>query len=293
MIIDANNVKTTVVTTITKQLFKRMNTMTSSTITSPEETNGPTDMLHALHRDERELRVLAVILSLAGGLVLSFLLGVGIFIYWHWRAYRARQLKRKKNKDDKRKLSCTSTLSTTSSTTSNNVYTVQHSFSTISENSLPSPTLNMSFSSSLSSSSSSYSNNHQQHHHHTYQQSPLQSVQHYDNPHISTSSSFSSSLPIPEASQLASISSSTATPNRESIDNLEPNISDIDEKKQLSKAIIVPLMPPSTLLHPSSSSSSTVAPPIPSAPTAKECLSMNESSSIDQIDIPPPAYSPK
>lgn len=54
----------------------------------------PTDMLHALHRDEKELRVLAVILSLTGGLVLSFLLGVGIFVYWHWRSYRTRQRKK-------------------------------------------------------------------------------------------------------------------------------------------------------------------------------------------------------
>ncbi|KAI8073796.1 hypothetical protein BC940DRAFT_329358 [Gongronella butleri] len=72
-------------------------TFSSGTLSSnwlmPAETVS-SDMLRALHHDERELRHLVVILSLTGGLVLSFLLGVGIFIYWHWRAWSHRRRKR-------------------------------------------------------------------------------------------------------------------------------------------------------------------------------------------------------
>lgn len=42
-------------------------------------------LLHRLHTNERQLRTLAVILSLTGGLALSFALGVGIMIYWYSR----------------------------------------------------------------------------------------------------------------------------------------------------------------------------------------------------------------
>jgi hypothetical protein len=42
-------------------------------------------LLYRLHTNESQLRILAVVLSLTGGLVLSFALGVSILIYWHTR----------------------------------------------------------------------------------------------------------------------------------------------------------------------------------------------------------------
>ncbi|KAG2213161.1 hypothetical protein INT47_011310 [Mucor saturninus] len=45
--------------------------------------DSPSILLHRLHTNERQLRTLAVVLSLAGGLALSFALGVGIMIYWY------------------------------------------------------------------------------------------------------------------------------------------------------------------------------------------------------------------
>jgi hypothetical protein len=60
----------------------------SSHILSSIPTNtiiedSPSILLHRLHSNERQLRTLAVVLSLAGGLALSFALGVGIMIYWY------------------------------------------------------------------------------------------------------------------------------------------------------------------------------------------------------------------
>ncbi|CEG74391.1 hypothetical protein RMATCC62417_09618 [Rhizopus microsporus] len=40
-------------------------------------------LLYRLHTNEVQLRTLAVILSLTGGLALSFAVGVGILIYWY------------------------------------------------------------------------------------------------------------------------------------------------------------------------------------------------------------------
>ncbi|KAI8366813.1 uncharacterized protein BYT42DRAFT_143818 [Radiomyces spectabilis] len=60
-----------------------------STIIATEEAS--TTLLHRLHTNERALRTLAVVLSLAGGLVLSFTLGVGIFVYWYFRKYKRRR----------------------------------------------------------------------------------------------------------------------------------------------------------------------------------------------------------
>ncbi|CAO3628257.1 unnamed protein product [Mucor hiemalis] len=45
-------------------------------------------LLQKLHTNERQLRTLAVVLSLTGGLALSFALGVGIMIYWYCHKYK-------------------------------------------------------------------------------------------------------------------------------------------------------------------------------------------------------------
>lgn len=57
--------------------------------TSTEES--PSTLLHRLHTNERQLRTLAVVLSLTGGLALSFALGVGILIYWYSRKCKERR----------------------------------------------------------------------------------------------------------------------------------------------------------------------------------------------------------
>jgi hypothetical protein len=60
-------------------------------------------LLHRLHTNESQLRTLVVILSLTGGLALSFVLGVGIMIYWYFRKCKQkRRLSDKKpsNQDD-------------------------------------------------------------------------------------------------------------------------------------------------------------------------------------------------
>ncbi|KAI8329906.1 hypothetical protein BD560DRAFT_451587 [Blakeslea trispora] len=49
---------------------------------------GDSTLIHRLHSNERQLRTLVVILSLAGGLALSFVLGVGILICWSSQRYR-------------------------------------------------------------------------------------------------------------------------------------------------------------------------------------------------------------
>jgi hypothetical protein len=54
---------------------------TIAQLTATEEASST--LLHRLHTNERQLRTLAVILSLTGGLALSFALGVGILIYWY------------------------------------------------------------------------------------------------------------------------------------------------------------------------------------------------------------------
>ncbi|CAO3598633.1 unnamed protein product [Absidia cylindrospora] len=122
------------------------NTTIASSASSDQQE--PTDMLHALHHDEKELRILAVVLSLTGGLVLSFLLGVGIFVYWHWRAWRARR--RKKYQKSKKLLS--------------SIETDDIEISTSAQPSIlsPIPTSSSSSSSLLSSLSSSYSLSHSQ-----------------------------------------------------------------------------------------------------------------------------------
>ncbi|CAO3613038.1 unnamed protein product [Cunninghamella blakesleeana] len=319
MPIDINNVKSTIITVTSQQLFKRMDNKISPPSSITEEIIGANDMLHALHRDERELRVLAVLLSLAGGLVLSFLLGVGIFIYWHWRAYRTRRLKRKKKIMNKeRGLSCTSLLSSTS-TISSHAYTItSETHSTLNNNNNNSNN-NTSPLSTITFFPSNHITDHplpspmqsihpyQHHHQHRQQNDSIPSPTIITTvPSVSTStSSFSLStttpIPIstlshqafiPNITHQASSSSSSPSSNIESIDNLEPIHNHINEKKQpLSALPDIPLMPPSLPLHPTCSSSSSTL-PIPSAPTAKECLSMNENL-IEQIDIPPPAYSYK
>ncbi|KAL7330853.1 hypothetical protein PS15p_205743 [Mucor circinelloides] len=57
--------------------------------TTTEESSST--LLHRLHTNERQLRTLAVILSLTGGLSLSFALGVGIMIYWYSRKCKQRR----------------------------------------------------------------------------------------------------------------------------------------------------------------------------------------------------------
>lgn len=49
-------------------------------------------LLQKLHTNERQLRTLAVVLSLTGGLALSFALGVGIMIYWYCHKYKQKGL---------------------------------------------------------------------------------------------------------------------------------------------------------------------------------------------------------
>lgn len=65
--------------------------------TGTEES--PSTLLHRLHTNERQLRTLAVVLSLTGGLALSFALGVGILIYWYTR--KCKEKRRLLNKRDK------------------------------------------------------------------------------------------------------------------------------------------------------------------------------------------------
>ncbi|KAI8073415.1 uncharacterized protein B0P05DRAFT_588699 [Gilbertella persicaria] len=48
-------------------------------------------LIHRLHTNESQLRTLAVVLSLTGGLSLSFALGVGILIYWYSRKCKQRR----------------------------------------------------------------------------------------------------------------------------------------------------------------------------------------------------------
>ncbi|KAL9557578.1 hypothetical protein MBANPS3_001302 [Mucor bainieri] len=60
-----------------------------SMATTTEESSST--LLHRLHTNERQLRTLAVILSLTGGLSLSFALGVGIMIYWYSRKCKQRR----------------------------------------------------------------------------------------------------------------------------------------------------------------------------------------------------------
>ncbi|KAK4521072.1 uncharacterized protein ATC70_004062 [Mucor velutinosus] len=60
-----------------------------SLATATEESSST--LLHRLHTNERQLRTLAVILSLTGGLSLSFALGVGIMIYWYSRKCKQRR----------------------------------------------------------------------------------------------------------------------------------------------------------------------------------------------------------
>ncbi|CAO3655069.1 unnamed protein product [Mucor fragilis] len=60
-----------------------------SIATTTEESSST--LLHRLHTNERQLRTLAVILSLTGGLSLSFALGVGIMIYWYSRKCKQRR----------------------------------------------------------------------------------------------------------------------------------------------------------------------------------------------------------
>lgn len=40
-------------------------------------------LVGSIRNDETQLRILVVVLSLTGGLVLAFFLGFGIFLYWH------------------------------------------------------------------------------------------------------------------------------------------------------------------------------------------------------------------
>ncbi|KAI8356705.1 hypothetical protein EDC96DRAFT_609463 [Choanephora cucurbitarum] len=46
-------------------------------------SSNESSLIHRLYLNERQLRTLVVILSLAGGLALSFLLGVIILICWY------------------------------------------------------------------------------------------------------------------------------------------------------------------------------------------------------------------
>lgn len=68
------------------------------TIATTEESSST--LLHRLHTNERQLRTLAVILSLTGGLSLSFALGVGIMIYWYSRKCKQRRKLHGKNMKD-------------------------------------------------------------------------------------------------------------------------------------------------------------------------------------------------
>ncbi|KAI7897868.1 uncharacterized protein BX663DRAFT_276711 [Cokeromyces recurvatus] len=62
----------------------------TDTLTTSEQVPSST-LLHHLHINERQLRTLAVVLSLTGGLAISFALGVGIMIYWYFRKCKQRR----------------------------------------------------------------------------------------------------------------------------------------------------------------------------------------------------------
>lgn len=59
---------------------------------------NPESLVYKLRNDERHIRVLAVVLSLTGGLALSFILGVGIFLFWHIRECDKRHKRRRRKK---------------------------------------------------------------------------------------------------------------------------------------------------------------------------------------------------
>lgn len=61
--------------------------------------DSPSILLHRLHTNERQLRTLAVVLSLAGGLALSFALGVGIMIYWYLHKCKQKRRLGDRNRD--------------------------------------------------------------------------------------------------------------------------------------------------------------------------------------------------
>lgn len=63
--------------------------------------NNDAALLHKLHSDEEHLRTLVVLLSLTGGLALSFALGIGIFLYWHVREYKRRRQRRLRRRHEK------------------------------------------------------------------------------------------------------------------------------------------------------------------------------------------------
>lgn len=88
-------------------------TMNSSDDNNSSQTTAlgaPKDEVRSIiHSDETQLRTLVVVLSLAGGLVLTFILGFGIYLCWHCRARRSHRLK----KEDKH--SCSSICSSSSS----------------------------------------------------------------------------------------------------------------------------------------------------------------------------------
>ncbi|KAI9486973.1 MAG: hypothetical protein EXX96DRAFT_61233 [Benjaminiella poitrasii] len=73
-----NNYTTTLIPSSTTINAYRETQITNESI--PSST-----LLHRLHTNERQLRTLAVVLSLTGGLAISFALGVGIMIYWYFR----------------------------------------------------------------------------------------------------------------------------------------------------------------------------------------------------------------
>lgn len=92
-----------------------INATTSLDPATPTEES----LVHKLRMDEQHIRALAVILSLTGGLALSFALGAGIFLYWHLREFKRRKQSRQGYLLEQQSIESKST-TTTSCCSSNN-----------------------------------------------------------------------------------------------------------------------------------------------------------------------------